>query len=128
MASGILDLGLPISHPNRLHALQWLLGGEAVCDVLVRLNSKHSFLLSIEVQIITWLIWLSLEKLIIFLLRSASWVIRTAQPMVNSTQQVFIKHNPGSTKKVKDTILVGCIRRTCGDLRCRFLKQNKSNH
>lgn len=74
----------------------------------MRLNSKRSFPLSLYVQIITWLICLLLAKLI-FLLRSASWVIKTAQPMVNSTQQVFIKPTSGGTKKVK-TVLPGYFR------------------
>lgn len=88
--------------------------------MLARLNSKRSFSLSIYVQIITWLICLSLAKLI-FLLRSASWVIKTAQPMVNSTQQVFIKPSSGDTENVK--VLPGYMKlRISGEPGFKFLK------
>ena len=106
VASGI---PAPVSHPHRVRSSQGLSRGW----LRVRYSGKaelQAFLsLSLYVQIITWLICLSLAKLI-FLLRSASWVIKTAQPMVNSTQQVFIKPSSGGTRKVRDTVLPGYFR------------------
>lgn len=86
-------------------------------------DSERPFPLSVYVQIITWRICLSLAKLI-FLLRSASWVIKTAQPMVTPTQQVFSKPSSGRTKKVKDAVLPGPFQlRRSGGLGFGFLKQ-----
>ena len=96
---------------------------------VINRNRQPYFLvwLSLYVQIITWLICLSLAKLI-FLLRSARWVIKTAQPMVNSTQQVFIKPSSGGTRKVRDTVLPGYFRlRISEGLGFRFLNQKTNN-
>lgn len=100
--------GANVPQPNRVCIFSGFGVGGGVLGILVRLNSKRSFPLSIYIQIITWLICLLLAKLV-FLLRSASWVIKTAQPMVNSTQQVFIKPHSGGTKKVKTQSYLGTL-------------------
>lgn len=100
--------GAAVPHPNRVCTFSGFGVQDGSWAILVRPNSRRSFSLSVYVQIITWLICLLLTKLI-FLLRSASWVIKTAQPMVHSTQQVFIKPSSGGTKKVKTQSYLGIL-------------------
>lgn len=88
--------------PKRGLCLWGAVGAAAECEVFGKAELPAPSSLSICVQIITWPICLLLAKLI-FLLRNASWVVNTVQPMVNSTQQIFIKPDSGGPRKVKDS-------------------------
>lgn len=79
----------------------------------MRLNSKHSVVyISTDNHVADLLITGKIN----FSFKTCQLGIKTAQPVGNSIQQVFIKPSSGGTKKVKGTALPGCFRlRISGD-------------